>query len=215
MGELLNNIAWMNAYATNGVKSNTRVMMALWTYADNDTLICWPTIEQLAEDSGLSERQVVTQLNSNVENGWLRRDNRGGRGKATTYTLTFPVAKSGVAQDLDCTSLPERVQSATERVKSTSEKGEADCTPTTHVTTQLTTHVTTQRAREGCENRITLNQALEEGLEKAVEQKSAETNVGEFEILSDLSSRSKGAGDRTLAEWIQLLDALETEPVPV
>ena len=69
--------------------SDYRVLLGLLTYADRDTLECFPKRSTLAERIGLSVtrvQQVLTRLSSL---GWIERTRTG---RATTYRITPPTA---------------------------------------------------------------------------------------------------------------------------
>jgi hypothetical protein len=71
------------------------VASALADYADANGGSCYPSVRRLAYDTGLHERTVQRALSAIESRGLLRRDARGGRGRATEYDLICPPKPAG------------------------------------------------------------------------------------------------------------------------
>ncbi|QTI67648.1 helix-turn-helix domain-containing protein [Gordonia polyisoprenivorans] len=91
-------LTWMSAYACHGPKT-VRVLLALWSHVDNTTCRAHPSLETLAAESGISRRNVIKQLNSAVEDGWITVVEKGYRGRATEYRLTLPAPLPWIASE--------------------------------------------------------------------------------------------------------------------
>lgn len=100
-----NKFRWLESYAYNGDSSTPRaVMMVLFHHADANTLLCYPTVERLAQACGLSERQVRRQIEANERSGWLKttRDASNTRKSApmnAEYQLTFGQSRTNMSED--------------------------------------------------------------------------------------------------------------------
>ncbi len=100
-----NKFRWLESYAYNGDSSTPRaVMMVLFHHADANTLLCYPTVERLAQACGLSERQVRRQIEANERSGWLKttRDASNTRKSApmnAEYQLTFGQSRTDMSTD--------------------------------------------------------------------------------------------------------------------
>ena len=68
---------------------------SLANHADRNGASCYPSVSRLASEAGCAERSVQYALGALEELGLLARDSRGGRGRATRYTLQLPVDKPG------------------------------------------------------------------------------------------------------------------------
>ncbi|MEE1617319.1 helix-turn-helix domain-containing protein [Brachybacterium sp. J153] len=70
------------------------LLMTIWTYSDEKMASAFPSVNQLAEDTGLSPRYVKTVRKKLEERGFLILKSRGGRrqGKpeASEYRLALP-----------------------------------------------------------------------------------------------------------------------------
>jgi hypothetical protein len=72
------------------------VLMTIATYADLDGL-AWPGQKTLADDVGISERQVRNIADKLKESGWLRIEQRGdGRGHSTRSNRQAPKGGTGL-----------------------------------------------------------------------------------------------------------------------
>lgn len=89
-----NAFEWSKAYFQNQdrrLHQSRSVMAALMTYADFNTLQCWPSQETLAKVTGLSVDSVRRHLRLNVELGWLKVLRKGvAVGSPTLYQLVIP-----------------------------------------------------------------------------------------------------------------------------
>ncbi|WP_339949041.1 helix-turn-helix domain-containing protein [uncultured Albimonas sp.] len=96
-------------------------------FADNDTGACHPCVETLAEALALSTRQVRRAVRELEEAGWLAVDRASGRGRSSTYQLTFPgeiaAEKAPGKGDRVVTLRPAK------RVTHATGKGDRDVTP--------------------------------------------------------------------------------------
>lgn len=80
--------------------SEKLVLLRLADYASDKDQRAYPSVATLAEDTGLSERQVQRYLSSSVDAGFVTIEENpyGGRGKTRTYRFTL---KKGDAGDVD------------------------------------------------------------------------------------------------------------------
>ncbi|MBN7314265.1 helix-turn-helix domain-containing protein, partial [Mycobacteroides abscessus] len=100
-----NKFRWLESYAYNGDSSTPRaVMMVLFHHADADTLLCYPTVERLAQACGLSERQVRRQIEANERSGWLKTTRNASSTRKSApmnaeYQLTFGQSRTNMSTD--------------------------------------------------------------------------------------------------------------------
>jgi Helix-turn-helix domain len=142
----MNQFEWSKLYFRNAdPKLPTRVMAVLATYANFDSLECFPSLNQLEKDTGLNRTTIIRQINKNVDAGWLEKVNRGNSsGWCTTYKLTTPRS---------CTDAPtSRIPSCTDATRVVAQtpppsrvRAQGSCTDATP-TTHRTTHGSTQRS---------------------------------------------------------------------
>ena len=85
--------------------SDLRVLLALLTYVDRDTLQCFPKRSTLAERIGLSVQRVQQVLTRLADLGWIERQRTG---RATLYRITPPTL------DQEATGGHRRPQEATQ-----------------------------------------------------------------------------------------------------
>lgn len=87
-----NIIRWDQAYTRNGDGKLPRAAVhCIRTYMDNDTLEGFVKRETIAQDTGLSIRQVDRQIAANIKAGWLKITSKGhSGGKANDFKLMFP-----------------------------------------------------------------------------------------------------------------------------
>lgn len=136
-----NAFEWSKAYFQSGdrrLHKTHSVMAALMTYANFDTLVCWPSQETLAKVTGLSVDSVRRHLRVNVSAGWLKVLRKGvAVGSATLYQLTIPTDSLQHCQESDelLAGLPETPSSTAGLTPSST------ATLTTNRTTQGTTHI--------------------------------------------------------------------------
>ncbi len=85
-------LQWLKAYNQTAPKGLQRtVLNAIATHADNYTLEAYPGIDRLADETGLSRRQVSRQIAANRDAGWLWIDPDSGSGSTPNhYRLTIP-----------------------------------------------------------------------------------------------------------------------------
>lgn len=123
--------------------SDLLMLLAVADHA-NDEGVCWPKVKTLATKARLSTRQAQRVLQRLEDDGYMIRDNIGGRGNATNYVLQEPERwpKKGDATMSpkkkpkgDTTTSPntakkgdigdvERVTSSAQRVTSGAQKGD-------------------------------------------------------------------------------------------
>ena len=63
-----------------------RILMNLLLRLDSDA-VCWPSRRRIAEDTGISERQVTRSVRELMDRGWLTAERRYEAGQATLYRL--------------------------------------------------------------------------------------------------------------------------------
>ncbi len=86
--------SWRQRLLKSDLPSTTRhVLLTLSCHVNDAGEPCFPTIEQLVAETGLSKRAVLTQVKLGKENGWLtiRRHGFGGqKWSRNEYTLAWP-----------------------------------------------------------------------------------------------------------------------------
>lgn len=111
--------------------SSLLLLLAIADHANAEGY-CWPSVPTLAKQARLSERQAQRVLVQLEKGGFIRRENKGGRGnhayyylqdvtgwgrKGDTITSPFPPSKGDIEG-------AERVTSGAERVTSSAQKGD-------------------------------------------------------------------------------------------
>ena len=64
-----------------------RIFLVLEHHCFGTKRTCWPSLNILAELTGLTRSSVTRALSSMETREWVRRERGGGRGRATRYTL--------------------------------------------------------------------------------------------------------------------------------
>ncbi|WP_270407806.1 helix-turn-helix domain-containing protein [Brachybacterium paraconglomeratum] len=110
------------------------LLMTIWTYSDEKMGSAFPSVNQLAEDTGLSPRYVKTVRKKLEERGFLILKSRGGRkqGKpeASEYRLALPPQNAPQMGEPQITPLEEMGDpQIPSRVIHRSELGEPQITP--------------------------------------------------------------------------------------
>ena len=59
--------------------TSVRVYLALDSFADNKTRVCYPSINSLAEKLNINRRTVIRSLNELIENGYVRKSKRSSK----------------------------------------------------------------------------------------------------------------------------------------
>lgn len=91
MSELHPKTLWDQAYNRGGVKLQKAVLNTLRTWANPQTLECFATLEDLAEQTGLSVSACWRQIKANEAAGWIEIVHEGhSGGKANDYRLLNP-----------------------------------------------------------------------------------------------------------------------------
>jgi hypothetical protein len=91
MPELHPKTIWDQAYNRGGVKLPKAVLNTLRTWANPQTLECFAKLEDLAEQTGLSESACWRQIKANEAAGWIEVLHQGhSGGKANDYRLLNP-----------------------------------------------------------------------------------------------------------------------------
>jgi hypothetical protein len=93
------------------------VLLALADWCD-DTGYCWPKVESIAKKTRLQVRQVQNILSRFKTDGTISIERGGGRGKGNCYQLHLERVQSSAPFNAE-----ETVQSVTERVQSSTQKG--------------------------------------------------------------------------------------------
>ena len=79
--------AWMKSVRDSSLPPVTRlVLLTMVTWIDNRTGLCFPSLQTLAEGTGLAKSTVAVHLRRAEEAGFLRRTQRK-RGRQHTSTL--------------------------------------------------------------------------------------------------------------------------------
>lgn len=110
------------------------LLMTIWTYSDEKLGSAYPSVKQLAEDTGLSERYVKTLRKKLEDQGFLILKSRGGRrqGKpeASEYRLALPRKNAPQMGEPQITPSEEMGDpQIPSRVNHRSEMGEPQITP--------------------------------------------------------------------------------------
>lgn len=110
------------------------LLMTIWTYSDEKLGSAYPSVKQLAEDTGLSERYVKTLRKKLEDRGFLILKSRGGRrqGKpeASEYRLALPRKNAPQMGEPQITPSEEMGDpQIPSRVNHRSEMGEPQITP--------------------------------------------------------------------------------------
>lgn len=110
------------------------LLMTIWTYSDEKLGSAYPSVKQLAEDTGLSERYVKTLRKKLEDRGFLILKSRGGRrqgkAEASEYRLALPrknAPQMGEPQITDPQFMGD--PQIPSRVNHRSEMGEPQITP--------------------------------------------------------------------------------------
>jgi hypothetical protein len=96
--------SWRHAVLKSGLPATTRhVLLTISCFMNDVGGGCYPTQEQLAEASGLTDRAVRQHIDAAVKAGWLVRKEHGFRGQKWRnheYEAAWPT------QDVDAAALP-------------------------------------------------------------------------------------------------------------
>lgn len=114
-------LIWHNA--TDLAGGELLVMLALADWSD-DHGKCWPSVPAIAHKSRLSERQVQRILRRLVAAGYLEFEEGRGRNHTNSYLI-----KVSLCHPLEKVTSEEKVTSATEKVTSTTLKGDIAMSP--------------------------------------------------------------------------------------
>lgn len=91
MSEIHPKTLWDRAYNRGGVKLPKAVLNTLRTWADPHTLECFASLDDLAEQTGLSASACWRQIKTNEAAGWIEVLHEGhSGGKANDYRLLNP-----------------------------------------------------------------------------------------------------------------------------
>ena len=110
------------------------LLMTIWTYSDEKLGSAYPSVKQLAEDTGLSERYVKTLRKKLEDQGFLILKSRGGRRQgrpeASEYRLALPRKNAPQMGEPQITPTEEMGEpQIPSRVIHRSEMGEPQITP--------------------------------------------------------------------------------------
>lgn len=116
--------------------SKLLLMLALADHA-NESGICWPGIESLAEKVRLSERHTKRLIQELIDEGEIEVEHGCGRGNTSMYRLLLPASKDDAAvtvseekpEEKRVTPASEKVTSPHKRVTPASEKGDIAVSP--------------------------------------------------------------------------------------
>ena len=78
-----------------------RVLGALFSFRGKDTNTVWPSRQAIADRIGMNVCNISTATSALERMGWLRKEGKGGYGKATRYTISVPdtVAQSATVAE--------------------------------------------------------------------------------------------------------------------
>ena len=85
-------VACLEACNTGLVKNgDIAVLVAIAKFADNDSKVCWPSIQKICETIGISRPTVISALDRLTQAGLIETDTlpNHGKGKATRRRLVF------------------------------------------------------------------------------------------------------------------------------
>lgn len=196
----MNAFEWSRLYfrsADRSLHETKATMAALMTYADFDTLTCYPSQRTLAENTGTSVDTVGRHIRKNVDAGWLRKVKQGNSYKQSTeYLLCVPTPRTDAGSSTSGTNqLPAGMQGVPPaRVKSTP-RTDAGSTPRRDAV--LTTHESTQEPPIGGskENHSDPRGSGGDHLPSIATNHVATPRIGAG------SSTGTGAGSDQLASW--------------
>lgn len=91
--------SWRTAILRSGLPATTRhVMLTMACHMNDAGESCYPSIELLVEETGLSNRSVITHIKLAEEAGWIVVDQHGFRGrkwKRNEYRIAWPETVRG------------------------------------------------------------------------------------------------------------------------
>lgn len=138
---------WRHAILKSELPATTRhVLLTISCFMNDVGGGCYPTQEQIAEASGLSDRAVRQHIDTAIEAGWLRKREHGFRGQKWRnheYEAAWPSkdepSKVAEAEELDSARLAEGAERGSEGAERGSGKVRND------VPTILPVHSSNQR----------------------------------------------------------------------
>ena len=71
-------------------KTQIRVLLAILSFRNKNTNLCWPSREQIQERCKLDINRISATTTSLVELGWLVKVGNGGRSMRCNYEITVP-----------------------------------------------------------------------------------------------------------------------------
>lgn len=87
---------WRKAITKSGLKPTTRhVLLTMACYLNDGDDSVFPSTKTLAEDTGLSERAVITHIHEAAEAGWIKINKLGANGQAWARNCYQPAIPDG------------------------------------------------------------------------------------------------------------------------
>ena len=99
--------SWRHAIVESDLPSTTRhVLLTLSLHMNDVGESCFPSIERIAKETGLSRMSVITHLHKARDAGWIKIGNHGFRGqrwRANEYFCNFPAEEMNekVVKEID------------------------------------------------------------------------------------------------------------------
>lgn len=91
--------SWRQQLLKSGLPSTTRhVLLTLSCHVNDAGEPCYPTVEKLALETGLSKRVVMLHLENGKEQGWIKIERHGFSGQkwaTNQYELSWPETQKG------------------------------------------------------------------------------------------------------------------------
>lgn len=116
--------SWRHAIVESDLPSTTRhVLLTLSLHMNDVGESCFPSIERIAKETGLSRMSVITHLHKARDAGWIKIGNHGFRGqrwRANEYFCNFP------AEEMNEKVVKEIDQADGKVVNLTKEGGQSD-----------------------------------------------------------------------------------------
>ncbi len=79
-------------------KTQIRVLLAILSFRNKNTNLCWPSREQIQERCGLDVHKISNATTALVELGWLNKVGNGGNSRRCTYEVIVPDIENTVPE---------------------------------------------------------------------------------------------------------------------
>lgn len=90
-------------------KRQIKVLIALFSFMNNQSSTVWPSRDKLAERCGLRPTRISEVTTELVGLGWLSKEGKGGFSKASKYTITVPILGTAIKPEPKRTTVPKLV----------------------------------------------------------------------------------------------------------